>query len=677
MRLTSITLTDIGPYTTYTTPITGTMVGITGRNGAGKSTILGAIALAVTGDTGRLGRKNAVRIGRTGTHQPGVILNFDRADGTPVVVGRWLPTDKLRGRHRLVLGETVLSTDDAISNWFATELGVSVSSAAEVMFVAQGGLTDVITASPAKRAETFQKIFGLEAAARGYRAALEHLNGLPAPPDTEDLEAARAHRATVARQAAELTAQLLSVPVYDEAIVDEARTVLSRAVRLRSLETIRARAVQARDEATARLSREPQHGPDSFELAANEAVLRAATAYEQAREACYDKAAQIDTCQYRADHTIVTTDPGEYPPQPSVILEDLRSRRHTIIALTGAKDGDRCPTCAAPFAVDPEARAAAQREWIGLEDLERRFQNDLTVYVRQRNQFLREEAAYDALVGTVESLKRELGRLRVPIDPGTSASVASSRVAQLNDRIHSAARDGDERTRAERNRDRAIEDLKSIEEEMATNVTDEDLRDARELVTVADEAGDQRRIVTAQLNAVDRVLNAATDLESRLANTRAAADRLAGHRTVVQEVVSVLHRDAAPAAAVARAIADLADDVNIRLAQTAADYRISVDQEGEIVATFKDGSPPRPAALLSPGQQTVLAIAWRVAIVDRYSGRAGVICLDEPTTGLDETRISALRSALDAWRAAGTGLQFVVVTHDHRLRGAFDQLIEL
>jgi DNA repair exonuclease SbcCD ATPase subunit len=142
-------------------------------------------------------------------------------------------------------------------------------------------------------------------------------------------------------------------------------------------------------------------------------------------------------------------------------------------------------------------------------------------------------------------------------------------------------------------------------------------------------------------------------------------------------VAAVLHRDAAPAAAAAAALAALTGAVNARLEQVGADYRVAVDASGDVECRFGDGSPRRRAGLLSPGQQMALALAWRVAVVDRYCPRAGVLCLDEPTTGLDETRIAALRSALDAWRAAGAGPQFLVVTHDRRLFGAFDRVVEL
>ena len=69
--------------------------------------------------------------------------------------------------------------------------------------------------------------------------------------------------------------------------------------------------------------------------------------------------------------------------------------------------------------------------------------------------------------------------------------------------------------------------------------------------------------------------------------------------------------------------------------------------------------------------------AWRIALLDRYAPGVELLCLDEPTHGLDGRRVLALRDALAAWRPHAGGRQFVVVTHDRRLLPAFDRVIDL
>lgn len=53
--------------------------------------------------------------------------------------------------------------------------------------------------------------------------------------------------------------------------------------------------------------------------------------------------------------------------------------------------------------------------------------------------------------------------------------------------------------------------------------------------------------------------------------------------------------------------------------------------------------------------------------------------LDEPTVWLDRERVSALADLLGTIRnwCEQTQSQFLVVTHDERLRGAMDRIIDL
>jgi ATPase subunit of ABC transporter with duplicated ATPase domains len=75
--------------------------------------------------------------------------------------------------------------------------------------------------------------------------------------------------------------------------------------------------------------------------------------------------------------------------------------------------------------------------------------------------------------------------------------------------------------------------------------------------------------------------------------------------------------------------------------------------------------------------RATLAIAYRLATQDLFTSGPRVLVLDEPTEGLDAIRRDALRDVLAAWRASGQPGQFVVVTHDRRLAGVCDKVIDL
>lgn len=92
--------------------------------------------------------------------------------------------------------------------------------------------------------------------------------------------------------------------------------------------------------------------------------------------------------------------------------------------------------------------------------------------------------------------------------------------------------------------------------------------------------------------------------------------------------------------------------------------RSTLDQLG--IAALADRHPAR----LSVGEQQ------RVTIARALVNRPKLILADEPTSALDK-RNAARVSALLRERAAELGAALIVVTHDERLRGDFQQVVDL
>jgi DNA repair exonuclease SbcCD ATPase subunit len=149
-------------------------------------------------------------------------------------------------------------------------------------------------------------------------------------------------------------------------------------------------------------------------------------------------------------------------------------------------------------------------------------------------------------------------------------------------------------------------------------------------------------------------------------------------RGELETLRSVLHRDALPAAVAQKGLERLEDDVNRHLELVGADFRARVGAALTFRALFPDGRDV-PAERLSGGEKVVFALAWRLAVNARFAADVGVLCLDEPTAGLDADRLGHFRSALAGVRtlSEASGLQLVVVTHDRSLLGLFDHVIEL
>jgi DNA repair protein RAD50 len=69
----------------------------------------------------------------------------------------------------------------------------------------------------------------------------------------------------------------------------------------------------------------------------------------------------------------------------------------------------------------------------------------------------------------------------------------------------------------------------------------------------------------------------------------------------------------------------------------------------------------------SAGQKVLASIIIRLALAETFCNNCGILCLDEPTTNLDEHHIKSLAKALREIiqsRSEDTNFQLIVITHD-------------
>lgn len=98
---------------------------------------------------------------------------------------------------------------------------------------------------------------------------------------------------------------------------------------------------------------------------------------------------------------------------------------------------------------------------------------------------------------------------------------------------------------------------------------------------------------------------------------------------------------------------------------------------------FTDGrvtsEPPPEATMLSGGQKIALAVAFRFAVYTMFSGKLGLLSLDEPTAYLDDETIARFADLLGKVReiAVNSDLQVLISTHEAQLGPVFDQTVEI
>lgn len=107
-------------------------------------------------------------------------------------------------------------------------------------------------------------------------------------------------------------------------------------------------------------------------------------------------------------------------------------------------------------------------------------------------------------------------------------------------------------------------------------------------------------------------------------------------------------------------------------------FTARMNPDFSMICTFPS-KPEVMAERLSGGQRVMLGIAFRFAVYDQFVNDLGLMVLDEPTIALDNDRIESVFTLLSRVKSysQAAGLQLIVVTHEQRLQGVFDQVIRL
>ena len=144
------------------------------------------------------------------------------------------------------------------------------------------------------------------------------------------------------------------------------------------------------------------------------------------------------------------------------------------------------------------------------------------------------------------------------------------------------------------------------------------------------------------------------------------------------DVRAVLHRDSLPKVVAQHYLRELEIDTNAFLGVFDAPFRVETDAGLSFRALFHDGRD-QPAGRLSGGEKVVLALAFRLSVNSMFAQDVGLLCLDEPTVGLDDHNLGCLRTALGRLKelSRARGLQVILVTHERSLGPLFDQVIDL
>jgi len=149
-------------------------------------------------------------------------------------------------------------------------------------------------------------------------------------------------------------------------------------------------------------------------------------------------------------------------------------------------------------------------------------------------------------------------------------------------------------------------------------------------------------------------------------------------RKILETIKTVMHRSAIP-----HDLSSLyVNDVNKRLEtyceRLRAPFTLFVHPETLRFMSWTNGTAV-PVSQLSGGQATVAAWAWHLSLYEKHGQSFGMLAMDEPTVGVDETNMENLAETVQYLNdyCAGVGIQLLVNTHEQALVPTFNHRVDI
>lgn len=715
MYISSIELRNIGPYQSVRKTFTRGLVGIVGPNGAGKSTLLKSCYAAITGDFSRFrgGRNSAIRLGSPDT-EPAYITVTGEHHGHEFTITRGL---RRMSRQTLTLGGETYTEAKEVQRAMEDLVGVPMAILENYVFMRQGKLTELFELTDTARAKLFHNLCDTEIAETIWRCLGTRIGVLDKDLRTRtlpDLEGMHARIRELRRQISDAESRMARV---ESAKLPRERRDLLRDLAQAYAQTAgdpqrRERLLQDREQQQ-RLLRERADRVEKLRLAsenlqalvsegqrnslaAREALLAWRT-YDQwlsQVQEVQDRIAQrkrdLDACRPpRAPKRATTEGKAEVLREIAAVQARLE-RAQQLRDLLADQHSVDCQACGAPVHKLVDMRDEAVRD---LRELPERLQklreerDAITAYERERDAHERRVANLQAKLRADEGLLQSLGTLPEPDIPKAEALAASKRVQALQAQQDQLAA---EIRAAERALSEARSTLAQTEDSLQLIA-----RRRKRYLELREQAGmsgkqaqkalqEHAEAVEAYRHLQGLVLSARQQLKAereRLAQAKAeSAERVALESCAqfLERLRDVFHRDNLPRRLATRKLRQLEGRINQTLEDFGSPFRVETQEDLSFLCHFA-GQSPRPDALLSGGQQTILAMALLRAVNLMYAGRVGLLALDEPSENLDKDNVVYLRTALErfAHEADRAKAQVFLVTHQDSLASAFTSTVSL
>lgn len=699
---------NFGPHAHLDLKLGHGLIGIIGRNGCGKSTITDGLYAALTNDFGRFDgvKTDCIRSMSGEKDESSIYLEIEHEGSIFKLLRGIRPS-----RNELVIdNEKPVTKANDIQALLHRRLGIDPRLMDKYVFVKQWDMFSFLSDTPGDRARTYQHLCGTvkaQAIVDEIEAVLKNDAALriDMTDNSDELvrriaelksEAAKAAGEVVQARGKTLSDdrhEQLTETVSKWKLLSQLNDYLSEA-RLR-LE----RAAQVESDYALALSRQKGLADDLRKLVSDlkpsaeqgKAILAKIDAFHK----------RVQKRSYLANEQSDLEEDARQHPRPEFMDEasQLDTLKNSAAELTANiaratktlevfnRDGVvECPTCGTPVSEMDEHLESLQAQ-VDVDTAERaRIKELITAEearVRIRRQWETWKVQHDA---KVKANARAIADLKETEElPGYDEDDLQQVIADYDEQVgnlNAADRLANEtalkHSRASAQLDEIGASIRTQEARVSENqVTESEFKAAELLLAEHVVATRNVAVFNERIRSVNQSVRAAeAELEAnkiRLERGRRAAEFV----QMLGEVQSVFHRQALPQAVAQQNLIDMEADINGVLDLFGSPFWVETTDDLSFMVHFP-GEPPRAAGRLSGGQRGVLAVAFRTAISSLFSSDLGVMCLDEPTAGMDNDNIGYLAEALSRFAAQIRGRrQIVVITHAEGLRPAFDQLIEV
>lgn len=157
-----------------------------------------------------------------------------------------------------------------------------------------------------------------------------------------------------------------------------------------------------------------------------------------------------------------------------------------------------------------------------------------------------------------------------------------------------------------------------------------------------------------------------------------AAGKTEAWRSTLESLSDKLSYDSIPKIWTRRKLDMIEPATNGILEVFDAPFRVSIG-ETLVFNIEKTDGVVHTDARLSGAERLILALAFRLAMAREFAGKLKLLCLDEPTYGMDEHNLRKFCDVMPMLKSfcKSTGMQILVVTHEKSLADCCDSVYDL